>query len=56
MLWIDLEKLEELLSEDRYDSKDWKAGSIPERVEWLINMYEAKKAEVDNLLQQLEDS
>lgn len=47
--WEDAEKLEKLLAEDRYDSKDWKAGSFSERVEWLISMYEAKREEVEQL-------
>lgn len=47
--WEDAEKIEELLKADRYESKDWKAGSLSERIEWLISMYEFKKQEVNYL-------
>ena len=48
--WEDAEKLEELLKDDRYPSKEWKDASLPERVEWLISMYEAKKQEVQKFI------
>lgn len=40
------------LRDDLYDSKDWRAGSYAERVEWLHSMYEAKKRELDAFLEQ----
>jgi hypothetical protein len=36
------------------DSKDWLAGDYAARVEWLHTGYEAKKAEIESLLQQVE--
>jgi hypothetical protein len=45
-----LARLEELLNAERYaGSKDWREGSLVERVDWLIAMYEAKKAEIEDL-------
>jgi hypothetical protein len=35
------------LPDDLYDSKDWREGTYSERVEWLRDMYEAKKAELE---------
>jgi hypothetical protein len=35
------------LPDDLYDTKDWRAGTYSERVEWLRDMYEAKKAELE---------
>jgi hypothetical protein len=34
------------LPDDLYPSKDWRAGSYAERVEWLHVMYESKKSEL----------
>lgn len=40
------------LPDDLYpDSKDWLAGDYAARVEWLFAMYEAKRAEVDSLIE-----
>ena len=36
------------------ESKDWLAGDYAARVEWLHTGYEAKKAEIESLLQQVE--
>ena len=36
------------------NSKDWLAGDYAARVEWLHTGYEAKKAEIESLLQQVE--
>ena len=49
-------KLKKMLPDNLYDSKDWKTGDIVGRVEWLIAMYEDKKAEVQFLGEQLAES
>jgi hypothetical protein len=43
----DKRKIEELLPDDLYDSKDWRQGDMAERVLWLIAMLESKSEEVD---------
>ena len=37
------------LPDDLYDSKDWRAGSYSERVEWLRVMYEGAKGQIAEL-------
>lgn len=38
------DKIASLLHDDLYsDSKDWQAGDMVERVEWLLSMYEGVK-------------
>lgn len=54
LTWDDIEKFDKLLHEDRYDSKDWKAGNAVERIEWLISMYESKKEELENAYEMLD--
>lgn len=46
------DRLINLLATERYDSKDWRSGGPAERVEWLISMYESKKAELETFLAQ----
>jgi len=41
------EKISALLSDDRYDSKDWRQADLAGRIEWLIFMLKAKGEEVD---------
>ena len=41
------EKISALLSDDRYDSKDWRHADLAGRIEWLIFMLKAKGEEVD---------
>jgi len=40
-------KIFALLSDDRYESKDWKQADLASRIEWLIFMLKAKGEEVD---------
>jgi hypothetical protein len=42
-----MEKISALLSDDLYDSKDWKQADLVGRVEWLIAMLEVKNEEID---------
>jgi hypothetical protein len=42
-----MEKISALLSDDLYDSKDWKQADLVGRIEWLIAMLEAKNEEID---------
>lgn len=42
------------LTDDLYDSKDWRDGGIVERIEWLRGMYEDKKVEIAELFAMLE--
>lgn len=44
------------LPDDLYDSKDWRAGSYSERVEWLYLMYEDKKQELQELENRLDQN
>ena len=43
----EVERISTLLSDDRYESKDWKQASLAGRIEWLIAMLEVKSEEVD---------
>ena len=48
-----IKKLEALLSDDLFDSKDWTFDSDVEwRVEWLLTMYQMKCRELDYYLAQ----
>jgi hypothetical protein len=44
------EKISALLSDDRYDSKDWRHADLAGRIEWLIFMLKAKGEEVENMV------
>ena len=44
------EKISALLSDDRYDSKDWRQADLAGRIEWLIFMLKAKGEEVENMV------
>jgi len=43
----EIQKIKALLSDDRYESKDWKCSDAIGRIEWLITMLESKTREVD---------
>ena len=47
MTVAEIEKINALLSDDRFESKDWKHADAAGRVEWLIAMLESKIKEVD---------
>lgn len=52
----ELERIKDLLSTDRFsDSKDWREGSVVERVEWLLSMYESSHEDVLRLEQDVDD-
>jgi hypothetical protein len=42
-----MEKIAALLSDDRFESKDWKHADAAGRIEWLIAMLESKNEEID---------
>jgi hypothetical protein len=42
-----MEKITALLSDDRFESKDWKHSDAVGRIEWLIAMLESKNEEID---------
>jgi hypothetical protein len=46
--------IEQLLNDNLFDSKDWRASNTVERIEWLISMLESKNEEIDMWLEQLE--
>ena len=46
-LAIKMEKIKALLSDDRFESKDWKHADAVGRIEWLIAMLESKNEEID---------
>ena len=37
------------------DSKDWREGSVSERVEWLLSMYQSSHEDVLRLEQDVDD-
>jgi hypothetical protein len=52
----ELERIKELLPTELYaDSKDWSQGSVVERVEWLLTMYQNSHNEVLRLEQAVDD-
>lgn len=40
-------KIKDLLSDDRFESKDWEYADTIGRIEWLIAMLEQKEKEID---------
>ena len=53
----ELQRIAELLPTELYnDSKDWREGSLVERVEWLLSMYASATEEVARLEDMLEDA
>ena len=55
----EIKKIKDLLSDDRYESKDWKHADAVGRIEWLIDVLETKNQEiamwVDMIIQLKED-
>jgi hypothetical protein len=52
----ELERIKELLPTELYaDSKDWREGSVVERVEWLLFMYQHVREDVLRLEQEVDD-
>lgn len=50
----EIERIREFLPTELFDgSKDWREGSLAERVEWLLSMYASAKQEVDRLEDEL---
>ena len=50
----ELQRIAELLPTELYeDSKDWREGSLSERVEWLLSMYASATEEVARLENQI---
>lgn len=39
-------KIKDLLSDDRFDSKDWEYADTIGRIEWLIDVLETKNQEI----------
>ena len=51
-----LEQIQALLPTDLYkDSKDWREGSVVERVEWLLSMYQNSHEDVLRLEKDVDD-
>jgi hypothetical protein len=44
---FELKRLRELLSDDLYDSKDWRSADLEGRITWLITMLANKNEEID---------
>jgi hypothetical protein len=42
----EIQKIKALLSDDRFESKDWEYSDAIGRIEWLIAMVESKTQEV----------
>ena len=52
---IELDRISALLPTELYkDSKDWREGSVAERVEWLLSMYASANEEVARLNNELD--
>ncbi len=52
----ELERISALLPTELYpDSKDWREGSVVERVEWLLSMYQNSHEDVLRLEQDVDD-
>ena len=50
----ELQRIAELLPTKLFeDSKDWREGSLSERVEWLLSMYASATEEVARLENQI---
>jgi hypothetical protein len=51
-----MQRIMELLPTELYeDSKDWREGSVVERVEWLLSMYQSSHEDVLRLEQDVDD-
>jgi hypothetical protein len=51
---MDMQVIKDLLSDDLYDSKDWRDADMAERVEYLIELVAYKNREIDLWLEQIE--
>jgi hypothetical protein len=52
----EIQRINELLPTELFEgSKDWREGSVSERVEWLLSMYESSKQEVERLEKLVDD-
>lgn len=52
----EIDRIIELLPTELFeDSKDWREGSIVERVEWLLSMYQSTHEDVIRLEQDVDD-
>jgi len=52
----ELQRIAALLPTELYeDSKDWREGSLVERVEWLLSMYQNSHEDVLRLEQDVDD-
>ena len=52
----ELQRISALLPTELFkDSKDWREGSLVERVEWLLSMYESSHEDVLRLEQDVDD-
>jgi hypothetical protein len=52
----ELQRISALLPTELFaDSKDWTQGSIVEKVEWLLSMYQSSQEDVLRLEQDVDD-
>jgi hypothetical protein len=52
----EIERIQELLPTELFEgSKDWREGSVADRVEWLLSMYASAKEEVERLEKLVDD-
>jgi hypothetical protein len=46
----EIQRINELLPTELFEgSKDWREGSVADRVEWLLSMYASAKEEIERL-------
>ena len=52
----EIQRINALLPTELFeDSKDWREGSLSERVEWLLSMYQSSHEDVLRLEQDVDD-
>jgi hypothetical protein len=52
----EIQRINALLPTELFeDSKDWREGSVSERVEWLLSMYQSSHEDVLRLEQDVDD-
>lgn len=55
-LQAEIQRINELLPTELFEgSKDWREGSVADRVEWLLSMYASAKEEVERLEKLVDD-
>ena len=52
----EIQRINDLLPTELFEgSKDWREGSVADRVEWLLSMYSSAKEEIERLQDSLDE-